>query len=491
MSEDLVQLSATALVAALRRRELRATDLLEAYLERQARLHPRLNAVVSSDPEAARAAARGADAALDRGEPGALLGLPMTVKDTFATAGLRTTFGLPHTQRHVPARDAAVVARLRAAGAVIWGKTNLPLASFDWQTRNPWFGVANNPWDVGRTPGGSSGGSAAAVAARLSPLEIGSDVAGSIRVPCHFCGVAGLRPTEGGSSSFGHSEPPGWPRALRSLLACGPIARDVGDLRLLWSVVGGACDEDWSVAPVVAAPGAVALRGLRVAVSPTLGGVPVAAEVAAAFDALVGKLRGAGCVVSPLDPADHGLDFAWALEVWGAVLGPEMRAMGPWGLRLPVWDPALRLGAVQAMFGRGRFARALGRGLATGLRGYFEARTRRDAYVAAAEAMLRPYDAWLAPAAPIPAFTHRRTGAPLDIDGERHGYGDALAAYTCPIALMGCPAVALPIGCGARSGLPIGVQIAGPRFSDARLLAIAEQIEALAGKRTTPDAALA
>ena len=200
--------------------------------------------MVTLDAERARAAADAADRALAAGEAkGALLGLPMTVKDTFETAGLRTTCGVPELSQHVPAADAVAVARLRAAGAVVFGKTNTPTWAGDWQTTNPIYGTTNNPWDRTRTPGGSSGGSAAAVAAGFTSLELGSDIGGSIRVPAHCCGVFGHKPSHGLVPQRGHL--PGAPGTLteRDLNTIGPLARCVDDLELALDVVAGALPE--------------------------------------------------------------------------------------------------------------------------------------------------------------------------------------------------------------------------------------------------------
>src|SRR5690242_14116590 len=191
---DVATLPAHKLADALRRRELSSRELLDHYLDRIERLNPGLNAVVTLDPVGARRAADAADAALARGDAvGPLHGLPMTIKDTYETAGLRTTCGLEAWDR-VPERDAEAVRRLRNAGAVIFGKTNTPAFTADWQTYNPIFGTTNNPWDTTRSSGGSSGGSAAALAAGLTPLELGSDIAGSIRLPSNWCGTCGHKP---------------------------------------------------------------------------------------------------------------------------------------------------------------------------------------------------------------------------------------------------------------------------------------------------------
>jgi amidase len=237
---DLPSCSATELARRIRSREVSATEVLEAYLARIERVNPDLNAIVTLDPEGARARAKAADEALDEDRVwGPLHGVPMTVKDQFAIQGMRTTYGLPHYSSFVPDTTAPLLTPLRQAGAVLLGKTNLPLAGYDWQTRHPTFGRTNNPWDRTRTPGGSSGGSAAALAANLVPLEVGADVAGSIRVPSHFCGVTGLRPTEGTLPLHGIT-PSDRPRTVHHLVVAGPMARTVDDLHLAWQFLDAA-----------------------------------------------------------------------------------------------------------------------------------------------------------------------------------------------------------------------------------------------------------
>ncbi|HMJ74996.1 MAG TPA: amidase family protein, partial [Iamia sp.] len=209
MTTDHAFMSAPALAAAIRAKEISSVELLELYLDRIARLNPGINAVVTIDEDAARTRAQEADAALVRGESwGPLHGVPMTLKETFQTAGMRTTAGLEEFAAFVPEVDADVTARLRAAGAVIFGKTNVPEGAIDYQCFNPVFGVTNNPWNEDRTSGGSSGGAAAALAAGFTALEVGSDLGGSIRTPSHSCGVYGLKPTFGIISVHGHLPPP-------------------------------------------------------------------------------------------------------------------------------------------------------------------------------------------------------------------------------------------------------------------------------------------
>lgn len=233
--------SALELASSIRERRCTAAELVELYLSRIERHNAALNAVCTLDAAGARRRAREADAALARGErQGPLHGVPMTIKDALETEGVRTTGGHPPLKDYVPARDAPAVARLRAAGAILLGKTNVPPLSADYRADNPIFGRTNNPWHVERTPGGSTGGGAAAVAAGLSAFDVGSDLAGSVRTPAHFCGLFALKATERRIPNAGHiPEPPGQPRAVRHMNVLGPLARSLEDLGTLTRIFPG------------------------------------------------------------------------------------------------------------------------------------------------------------------------------------------------------------------------------------------------------------
>ncbi|MBO0713409.1 MAG: hypothetical protein J2P59_01545, partial [Acidimicrobiales bacterium] len=238
--DELAFLPSVELLALLERGELSSRELLDTYLDRLDRHNKAINAIVTLDAERARQRAREADEARAHGESwGPLHGLPVTVKDVFETDGLRTTAGSPDLADYVPDRDAVLVGRLRGAGAVIFGKTNTPTMAADGQTFNPIFGTTNNPWDLTRTPGGSSGGCGAALAAGLTPLSFGSDIAGSIRIPANFCGVYGHKPSFGLIPQRGHIPGPPGQRLERDINVVGPLARDARDLDLALSVLAG------------------------------------------------------------------------------------------------------------------------------------------------------------------------------------------------------------------------------------------------------------
>src|SRR5262245_37684026 len=231
--------TATEMLAALRARQVSSVELLDLHRRRIERYNPTLNALVEQDFDRAYAAAREADARRARGENAPLLGLPMTLKESFNVVGLRTTCGMPVWADFRSQHDAPVTARVRAAGGVIMAKTNVPQMLVDWQSANPVYGRTNNPWDLARTPGGSTGGGAAALAAGLTPLEYGSDIGGSIRVPAVFCGVYGHRPSETALPRSGQFPVPPLPNAAFVLGVQGPMARSAADLELALDVAGG------------------------------------------------------------------------------------------------------------------------------------------------------------------------------------------------------------------------------------------------------------
>ena len=474
---DLPYASATDLAARIRRRDVSAVDVLDAFLDRIRALNGRINAVVTLDAEGARRRAEAADRALRRGRVwGPLHGVPITVKDQFSTAGLRTTYGLPPYRNWIPEADAPTVARLRRAGAVLMGKTNLPLAAYDWQCLHPNFGRTHNPWAEGYTPGGSSGGSAAALSAGLSALELGADVGGSIRLPSHFCGVCGLRPTDGLLPLDG-MVPSDRPMTVQSIVVPGPMARSVADLQTALDVLRTPVSAPLSDAgpPLSPDPG-----DLRVAITPDLGGVPVDTDTARVLRSVADTLRGAGCTVDHRPPP---FDIDDALDVWGRIQGYELSAGLPalvrrTPLKRLVWDGAVR-------FLYGFLADGLSRGSRLDSRGYMQAVGRRRSLTQRVDRYLREWDVWITPVAAIPSFAQCRTGAELRIEGEPVPYALPFAAYLPALAVPGHPVLTLPVGFtrprDGRHRLPIAVQVHGRPGHDARLLAAGRTLERIVG----------
>jgi amidase len=457
-----IDLGARELAKAIRERRLSASEALEAHLARIERVNPALNAIVTLDAEGARTRARAADAALAAGESwGPLHGVPFTLKDCHATAGMRTTVGYPPLAEHVPASDGTVAARMKAAGAILMGKTNVPPLLGGPYTDNPIFGRSHNPWNVERTPGGSSGGAAAAVAARLTPLDIGSDALGSVRLPAHFCGVFGLKPSERRVSLAGHhcfGDVPGAPRTWRAICTVGPIARSVDDLELAFSLLAGPDGIDTDVPPLPAARVETpSIASLRVAWARTLPSLPVSRELEEAVSTLARALEREGAIVEERLP---DIDYPAAMSLmWTTV-----QLVG--GSPQPVDAEPTPARIVQLV-------RAL---------------DERDRLIRAFDDFMRDYDAILLPPALSTAFRHGPMGAPIDVDGVPVGY--RMAPHHCALFNMtGQPAVALPCAIGAE-GLPIGVQVVGRRWRDEQLLAIARALVALTGPfRPPPDPA--
>jgi len=482
---DLVFRTATELADFIRKRNISAQEVVRAHLDQIEKHNPRLNAVVTVDAEGALQRAAEADRALARGELwGPLHGVPVTIKDAFETKGLRTTSSYRPLSNYLPDEDAPVVARLRAAGAVILGKTNMPELAMDFQSNSPLFGPARNPWDLQRTPGGSTGGGAAAVAAGLSPLEIGSDLGGSIRIPSHFCGVFGYKPTEHLVPSTGHiPEIPGQIRAVRHMEVCGPIARSIEDLIKVLPLLAGPDGKDWEVPPLPLHPEAVPpFQGLRIAWTDDFGGVPVCREARDALAELAERLSAAGCRVERGSPESFAFEDAW--ETYGRIVGAEMGFNFPAGRRT-----ASRLFG-QVLFRRVPLYRAIIRGVTLQLGRYLAALARRDALISALDRFLACRDAWLCPVSATPAFTHRASGTtkvvePLEVDGKRVEYYTANMSYTTPFNLTGNPVVVLPLT-RSEQGLPIGVQVVGRRWRDMRLLAVATRLTELTGPYERP-----
>lgn len=448
MSDSLAFASASHLAALIERREVSSREVLDLFLERVERLNPRLNAVVTLDADAARLRARQADDSLARGTRlGPLHGVPITLKDTHATRGMRTTAGYPRLATYIPKKDGTVAARLRRAGALLMGKTNTSLLAFGAQTDNPLFGRTNNPWDTGRTPSGSSGGAAAALAAGLTALDVGSDSGGSIRIPAHFCGVWGFKPTNDRVSRWGHiPDLPGGPRFDKVLLAVGPLARSLEDLDLVFRLVAGPDTHDASIPPVpVRATAARLPHGLKVAFAHTFPGVPVEREIRTKIDALMSRMSGAGIRVEESLP---GVSFEEQWRTWTVLAG--------------AWQSLLaRVGNVEEL--------AVSARPIPSLSDFMLALERRDSYVRAWDRFFGQWDILVCPPCPMVAYPHCTPDSPLMVNEVQVPY-ETEAQYCFEFNLSGNPAIVLPLGTDAR-GLPVGVQFVGRRWRDEELLA--------------------
>lgn len=450
---------AVAMLDALNKRQVSAVELLDMHLRRIERYNPALGAIVTFAIEHARQAANAADGARARGEHGALLGLPVTIKDTIDVKGLPGTAGVERYRNRRPAHDAPLVARVRAAGAVIIGKTNVPPYAGDWQATNRVFGRTHNPWDLTRSPGGSTGGGAAALSAGLTPLEFGSDIGGSIRIPAAFCGVFGHKPSETAVTRSGHFPGTSLPNAATVLSVLGPLARDANDLELALDVIAGPeVGEDTSWHLRLPPARHERLADFRVAVLPQLPWLPVDAEILAAQEACVSALRHAGCHVETTAPEGFG-DFSDWYELYLKLLF-VMMFTGEQEHKRRQQSEMMRLSG-------DRYLKASADGIMAGASDYITWHGQREIYRALWRAFFREWDVVLSPANIVPAFPH--TDAPfqqrtLIINGVTVPYSRQ-SVYAGIATLAGQPATAFPFGM-TSTGLPIGLQAIGPYLED-------------------------
>ena len=467
--------TAVEMLAALRARRVSAVELLELHQKRIERHNPELNAIVEPDFERARREAEAADTRRARGDDAPLRGLPMTLKESINVRGLRTTVGMSAWKDFRAEHDAPVTTRVKGAGAVVMAKTNVPQMLADWQSTNPVYGRTNNPWDLSRTPGGSTGGGAAALAAGLTPLEFGSDIGGSIRVPAAFCGVYGHRPSETAMPRSGQFPMPPMPNAAVVMGVQGPLARSADDLELALDVAAGAeVGEDVAWQITIPPARRDRLAAFRVAVLPTIDWVPVDVEVAAALESFASRLGRLGCQVKTVQPAglgDYRQPYALYLTLLAAVTSS----------RVPAEERRARLEVLRTR--DDEWSAAFQRGIESGAPDYIAWFGQREQYRAAWRAFFREWDVLLAPAFIAPAFPHWDKPCPntpasirktLDVNGTP--VLEELGLFCAALAtLAGQPATAFPAG-RTRGGLPIGLQAIGPYLEDRTPIRFAAQV---------------
>jgi len=468
----LTSLSLTQMHRALRDATVSAPDLLEAHIERIQSLDHSINAVVLRDFGRARIQAADSAKRLAQGTGRALEGIPITIKESINVTGLPTSVGNPDDRGFVSAHDAPTVARLRAAGAVILGKSNVPPEMADWQAANPVYGRTNNPWDRARTCGGSSGGGAA-LSAGFCALDIGSDIGGSVRVPAAFCGVYGLRPSETLVPRSGQYPIPPTPNWGAVLGAQGPLARSAQDIEHVLGVLAGPDvgeDKAWRVS--LPAPRCNTLRGARIALLELPEFAPVDPDTLAARQRLIERLRTAGAVVQTAQPQ--------AMEDWRAHYQLYLRLLHY--MMSPRWDDSKRQVAIERLRGvDDEFAMAQIEGLRCTGAQLFGWHLQREQYRAAWRAFFCEWDAMLTPAFHTPAFEHKIFDGPaLGFGATTHSVqvGNASVPYTRGLfyphvsTLAGQPAIAFPVGI-SRAGLPLSMQLIGPYLEDLTVIRLA------------------
>lgn len=429
---DIVFMTASEIAEKIQNQELSSVQVIEAFLKQIEIFNPKLNAIVTLNATNARRRAKKADEAISNGELwGPLHGVPVTIKDNYATAGIRSTSSHPPLKDFIPEKDATVVAHLLNAGAIILGKTNLPQLGLDFQTNSPIFGITNNPWDTDYTPGGSSGGSAAAVAAGLTPLALGNDLGGSIRVPSHYCGIYGLKSTENLVSRYGVT--PGLPpkefHSFRHFVSFGPLARSVNDLKLCLKII-------------------------------------------------------AGCSTTKTIPT--GFDFNEAWKTYGRIFDMEINVHMPFFKRFLMYLFGKKTRKDVPFFEMV---------YPINYEKYMKALTKRDMLIGSMEQFLSQWDVFICPVSATSAIKHipisKRFGAiPLYekdvmVDDQSLNYWVAMESYTCIFNFTGNPVVVMPIGY-TKKGMPIGVQIVARRWHDMELLSIVDQLAKTAGSYQAP-----
>jgi len=466
---DLTFLSAVEMALRIRERTISPVELAEAHLAKIERLNPTLNAFVHVDAERVREEARVAEAAVMSGQAlGPLHGVPISIKGSLEVAGLRCESGTRLRAGLVAKKDAPLVARLRNAGAIVLGVTNTPELLMAWETDNLLYGRTNSPWDLDRTPGGSSGGEAAAIASGMSAGGVGSDGGGSIRVPAHFTGICGLKPTPGRIPATGHFPASGGPFARIGVV--GPMARTVADLRALFEAMQGPDDGDTCAAPVpVRWPSGEELKKLRIGYFEDDGRTPVTPETRVAVRTAAAALRDAGFAVEPFRP--DGLEEARLLwkKFFVTAGGMLIRPMfhGREADLSPTLNQFLEWSAAETPL----TAESL-----------LDAWIRRDAARAELLAQMKKYPILLCPVAAIPAFRHGERS--WQIEGKTVHYFDAWS-YTEWFNLLGNPAAVVPVSHSA-DGLPISVQIVGRPWEEEQVLGVAAALELACGGWRVP-----
>jgi amidase len=464
--------SATELAQSIRSGKLTSYEVVTAYFEQIEKYNHTYNAVVTLNKTEALKRAKEADIALSKGEIwGKLHGVPITIKDNYRTKGLRTTSGYKPLTNNVPDTDAEIVKLLISEGAIIIGKTNLSVLAMDMQSDNRIFGKTNNPWDTTKTSGGSSGGCATAVATGMTPLSIGNDLAGSIRIPASYCGVYGFKPSFGVVSLHGiQTDPKEKVNGLKSLAVAGPLARTIEDLELAMSIIAQTTEEDRRLVPLTKNIDAIDIKNLKVAWTDEFGGVPVDNEMKLKIQEYISKLEKAGATVVKVTPE---INFNLAWKTWGSFVGMQggyntsnfLKLLGSPFIKGVLKNVPMHQNVVKP----------------TSVEKYMIATNIQDTLMNSMENFLNVYDVFICPVSAVTAFNHHAPSkslgnfniynTSLKVNSVDIHYYMATQAYTTPFTLTESPVLALPIGLSGQQ-LPIGIQVVGKRYEDFKLLQI-------------------
>ena len=463
--------------------EVSSVELLDHFVERNSSLHSQINAVVTLDVERARASAVVSDNRRANGEAvGVIEGLPMTIKDAIAVEGIRSTGGAVELADHVPEQDAEVVSKIKTAGGIVFGKTNLPRWSGDIQAYNDIFGATNNPWDLGCGPGGSSGGASAAVAVGLTPWEIGTDIGGSIRLPAHFAGVCGHKPSFGIVPQVGYIDHVSYGLTDADVNVFGPLARTVGDLELLFDVVNGPrrdTENGWRLDLPLARGDA---KELRVASWLDDPDCPVSEDVSVVLEAAVSAIEADGVAVDRSARPDIAFNDVRRVgqPLISAATSPGRTEEELEALQEIISDPSadetLRMRAAASTMTH---------------RDWLLLTEKRDRNRQLWSDFFTGFDVLLAPVAFVSAFEHQHEGTlytrTLTVDGQVRPYSD-LIVWTSQFGYVYLPSTVVPVGL-TSGGVPVGIQVVGPYLGDRTTLEFARYVESLLGGYRVPPIA--
>ena len=465
--------SATEITKLIIEKKISCIEVTKQFLEHIKIHNSAINAVVDLRNEAEiLKEAKNKDQLLKEGTVlGALHGLPMTVKDTFNVKGLISSNGNPKLKNNIVNNDAELVTRLKNAGAIIIGKTNLALYALDWQSTNPWFGQTNNPYNLNHVVGGSSGGSAAALASGFTSLELGTDAGGSIRVPAHFCGVCGIRTTESALSNRGNMVTPNMPRFGRYLTSSGPLARNVDDLILAMKVLWNN-EQQFSENPPVALK-QYTYKGekLTIAYSETLDGLKLDEDYKEVYSTFLNKIQQSKHELVQSKP---NYDSNTLINLWGRIAGFDFGA----AMKNMPFKGLISYLFIKSKYKDRQWAKGMCQGAKSSPNDYVRALQLKDDISDSFTRFFRNYDVWITPVSIAPAFKHQKPGIPFEINACKVPYTKAFIPYNFPSTIPGHPIVVIPSGM-TKKGLPVGVQLHGKKWNDYRLLQMARELEKL------------
>ncbi len=481
MNEEITTLSAREIAFKIKKKEITVTQTVDAFLNRIEQINPIVNALSDSrKKEDILNEAKEKDLEIEKNKGlGSLFGVPIAIKESFLVKGLKTTNGDPMLRNNIAKKDAELVKRLKNAGAIIIGMTNVAFFCIDWQSTNFWNGQTKNPFDLSRVAGGSSGGSSVAVASNLTPLSLGSDAGGSIRVPAHFCGICGLRPTENLLSNRGHLKYPNKPQGRRHIVVPGPFARNVDDLILMMNVLA-----DYEKYPLAEIPNVGFNNSqwnggkLNIAISETINNMEVDEEYLSIFRVFIDKIKKTDHMFFTEHPI---YDEEEAYVACNKIIGFEIGVNNP---KVPL------LSSFMYFFIRLKYKDHLwAKGMAKGQRltntQYAKALDVKDAFSDIYNSFLTKYDIWITPVCSMEAYKHQKAGKPFMINGNKIAYTKAIASFVFTTAFSGHPIVVIPIG-KKENGMPVGIQIHSKRWTDKKLLDIAKYFETFTDRFISP-----